>query len=689
MTSVEELEPLATSLAQAEEVKEKLALLKKIPLGFDFELPEEDQLIVKAVRAIGQGDMLFQGISQPEELEPILTNLRPVELFYQSIGGIVGYHLAFLKLLQKQGDTGVSGNILSPPSIDISQDTKEVRQAILWGIDSLPQLAEIYPVGGAGDRLSLTDEATDQPLPAAQLQFCGYTLLEQLIRDLEGREYLLEKLRGKHVVTPVVMMVSEEKDNARYIREICKSNDWFGRGEDSFFFFVQPLVPMITEKGMWAVSGDGELLMKPGGHGVIWKAAMDAGAFDWLESQGRRKVLVRQINNPIAGLDSGLLAFSGIGMHGDKRFGFASCRRLLNTAEGVNVLMESKNDEDFTYALTNIEYTEFSQKGIEDVPVTPNSPYSAFPSNTNILFADLDAVKESIAHDPIPGRIINMKNTISCRDAKGSEERVKAGRLEAMMQNVADTMTETFPERFSLGGASQLGTFLTHNRRIKTISTTKRQYHPGQSLVETPEGAYYDLLKNMRELFVDHCGFELPEMCPEKAFVEKGPSFLINIHPALGPLFSVIGQKIRGGSLSEGAELSLEVAEVDVEGLKLEGSLKIEANDLFGGRCLLRNVTVKNQGIDREAENHFAQGKITHKELLHVILHGNAEFIAEEIEFEGSYCIEVPDGQRVTVEIEDGELKFRTENIEKPTWRWDYSVDENFAIILQKNILQS
>lgn len=687
MNSIEELGRLATSFAQAEETQEKLTLLQDIPLEIDFELPEEDQFLVKAIHAIGQGEILFQGVSKSEELEAILAKLRPVEAFYRSIGGIVGYHLAFLKLLQKQVKNGVLGSILSPPSVDITQDSRQVRQAILWGIDSLPKLAEIYPVGGAGDRLDLVDEETGESLPAAQLQFCGHTLLEHLIRDLQGREYLHEKLRGERVVTPVVMMVSEEKENARYIRQICEDNDWFGRGEDSFFFFVQPLVPMITEKGMWAVSRDGELLMKPGGHGVMWKAAIDAGAFDWLTTQGRHKALVRQINNPIAGLDSGLLAFSGIGMHGDKSFGFASCRRLLNTAEGVNVLIEREKESGFEYALTNIEYTEFSEKGIEDVPETPESPYSAFPSNTNILFADLDVVKESIAQDPIPGRIINMKNTVSCRDAEGNEQKVKGGRLEAMMQNIADTMTETFAERLNSEDANCLGVFLTHNRRLKTISTTKKKYRPGQPLVETPEGAHYDLLKNMRELFVDHCRFEIPEMCSEKAYVEKGPSFLINIHPSLGPLYTVIGQKIRSGSLAEGAELTLEVGEVDIEGLQLEGSLKIEASDLFGGRCLLRNVTVKNQGIDREAENNFAQHNITHQELLHVILHGNAELVAEDILFEGPYRIEVPDGHRLTVENKEGELKFRTESIDTPSWRWEYSVDENLAIKLEKTIL--
>lgn len=49
----------------------------------------------------------------------------------------------------------------------------------------LPDLGEIYPLGGAGDRLNLVDSDTGEFLPAAMLPYCGRTLLEGLIRDLQ------------------------------------------------------------------------------------------------------------------------------------------------------------------------------------------------------------------------------------------------------------------------------------------------------------------------------------------------------------------------------------------------------------------------------------------------------------------------------------------------------------------------
>lgn len=41
-------------------------------------------------------------------------------------------------------------------------------------------------------------------------------------------------------------------------------------------------------------------------------------------------------------------------------------------------------------------------------------------------------------------------------------------------------------------------------------------------------------------------------------YLERGPGFLFLFHPALGPLWDIIAQKIRGGALAPGAELVLE-----------------------------------------------------------------------------------------------------------------------------------
>lgn len=45
--------------------------------------------------------------------------------------------------------------------------------------------------------------------------------------------------------------------------------------------------------------------------------------------------MVRQISNPLAGTDTTLLALAGAGMQQGRKFGFASCPRVVGAAEGV------------------------------------------------------------------------------------------------------------------------------------------------------------------------------------------------------------------------------------------------------------------------------------------------------------------------------------------------------------------
>lgn len=55
----------------------------------------------------------------------------------------------------------------------------------------MPDLGEIYPLGGSADRLGLVDPVTGESLPAAMLLYCGRTLLEGLIRDLQVLDLFL------------------------------------------------------------------------------------------------------------------------------------------------------------------------------------------------------------------------------------------------------------------------------------------------------------------------------------------------------------------------------------------------------------------------------------------------------------------------------------------------------------------
>ncbi len=699
---------LANKLAECPDIKKKIELLSSFPpvLSFLEKNPlmkefiiaasPEEELILKAILAAGQGDRLLTPFSKKKVL-PFLYQLIPVEKFYSPIGGIVGYQARTNDILQQIKKEKQRPLFVCHPfkGIDIREENREIRRAIINGIKALPFLAEIYPLGGAADRLKLHDEKSGFPLPAACLPFLGKTLLQGLIEDLQAREYLYYKLFGEQLTTPIAMMTSEEKDNHTHIVTMGEKCGWFGRPIDSFRLFLQPRVPVINRKGEWCLRGPLEILMKPGGHGVMWQLAREEGIFDWFFLQGREKVIVRQVNNPVANTDYGIIAFTGIGYAEKKWFGFASCPRQVKASEGVNVLIETATEQGFNYQLTSVEYCDFKKFGILDEPENGKSSYSKFPSNTNILFADLKAVLKALDRCAFPGTLVNLKN-FTYHLKNGQKKQEKVARLESTMQNIADFFEEHSEKCLETHEQAELKTYLTYNHRRKTISATKREFICGSSLLETPEGCFLDLLENNRDLLVLYSCFTVPAVTTPLDFIEKGPSFIFLYHPSLGPLYSIIAQKIRMGKLHYHSELQLHLSELCIENLDLHGSLLIFAESVMGhldkdqhliysercGRAILKNVVVRNSGIDYGKKNFYWRNEIHRKEMCQILLHGNSEFYAENITLQGNLFIEVPDGHRCRAVEINQKIEFIFEPIAAPSWWWNYVIDEEDRIVL-------
>lgn len=686
---------LSSELKKESTIKGKLLLLEQHlqpeslaewPWIEEFwpEFSNEERLALLSFMATGQGlPIPIEG----EMLHDFLEQLIPIERFYAPIGGILGYHQTVCFLLERH-PLKENMHFHVPPAIDLSYQNKEIEMAVIWGIKHLDKMAELYPIGGAADRLGLKEEKSGNFLPAALLEFYGKTLLEYLLADLQAREYLYYKLFGKQLTTPIGVMTSPEKENHDRIVQICENHRWFGRPRESFRFFIQPLVPTLNTKGNWIWQGPLQLLLKPGGHGVIWQLAEQEGIFDWLASQDRPKALIRQINNIIAGVDDGLLGFIGIGCKKDARIGFASCSRFVHANEGINVLVEKLQEEETSYCLTNIEYCDFDRYNLKDERANQWNPYSKYPANTNLLFVDLQAIREAVSKIPFPGMLVNAKN-IKFLKADGQIQEEQALRLESTMQNIADCFTENRPSE---------RTYLTYNLRHKTISPIKRVLTEGAALSETPEGHLYDSLYNARELLVKFCKFAVPELPSEVEFQSRGPSFLFVYHPALGPLYSLIGQKVQKGSLTLGSELHLEIADLQMENVHIEGSLRIRTNCIMGsfdqngllqygrktGKCRLKNVHVFNKGFDSLKCSVWKEPK-TQVQCCEIFLGEGAEFEAENIELKGHIKIHVPDGMKIRAVKKKDKVEWIQQSIESASWEWAYSIKkEKILAKLQK-----
>lgn len=625
-----------------------MSLIHQNALRVNRPLNEREEYLIKQLVSIGQAHILTEALLHSEAaFKALIEVLGEIEAFYEEIGGIAGYQTLVLDLLRKKKKRASKQNRFHRPiGPDLSQESGDIRKAVMGGLELLEVMAEIYPVGGAGDRLGLVDPISGESLPTACLPFQGRTLLEGLVRDLQARESLYYKLYGKQVVVPIILMTSHEKRNQERIFEIFSSNKWFGRPPDTIRFCVQPLVPMVTELGQWVMASETELYLKPGGHGVLWKLLKKEGIFQWLLDNGKEKALIRQINNPIAGVDHGLLAFSGWGYLHQKEFGFAACERKADAAEGILVLEETEEERGFSYRHRNIEYTEFEKYGLKDS--------TFYPANTNLLFVDLKAILKRLDICPFPGALLNMKHDFG--------PALRIGRLESTMQNLSDEVRDHFSSPLKKG--ESMRSYVTYNARLKTISTTKKSRQEGQSLQETPEGCFGDLMRNARQLLIK-CGIQLP--------LEES-DVIFRYHPALGPLYAVIAQKIRGGHIEGSSEIEFEISELDVEAIAVKGSLLVKADSPLG-RCTLRQVCIENKGLDFEAAGQLWNDTLPRSEALKVILEGNGEFIAENVFFQGDQTFHVPSGHRLVVSEEAGDLQTRLERLSAPTWHWIYQRD--------------
>lgn len=684
-------------------VKEAI-LSNKFPFIFTRQYSLSEELVIKSIIAIEQAEIIFNVMNVQNDIEErlkrLLELLIEVELFYEQLGGIIGYHLTFLALMQEQKTPEPAQNLSYTPPLGkwIDQSNILFQNYIKAAIAQLDRTVIFLPIGGAGDRLNLIDEVSKQPLPAAMLPFLGRTLLEGLIRDLQSYEYLFYKIFDRRIEIPIALMTSQEKNNHDHIQKIITSHDWFGRSKESFHFFIQPLVPMITEEGNWSLSACLTLSLKPGGHGVMWKLAQDRGLLDLFQSKGYHQAFVRQINNPLAGTDAALLALIGMGSENRKSFGFLSCERLLNSSEGTNALIEKKDEHSYSYCISNIEYTDFDRKGIGEVPSSENSAYSKYPSNTNILYVNINAIQNALQHCAIPGALINMKSIVPFIDTEGNKKEMKGGRIESTMQNIADYLIDTFSDPLSEEQIDQLQTFILFSERIKTISTTKKSFKVGDSPLSTPEQAFYDLLYNNINLFRELCFFDTPELSDFETYLSQGPNCLVLFHPALGPLYAIIAQKIQRGYLATNSELQLEIIEVDIQDLHLEGSLSIESSDPLDmqssatlphtqlAKCTMKNVRIHNKGINRTLTKTYWKNQITHHESVKIVLNQGSEFYAENLILEGSHYFEVPAHHLLTLTTNSKEKKIEAQliKITKASWHWNYQFDDQGLIRLYK-----
>lgn len=684
---LDSLEKKSLALSEIPSVKAAIAANNTVQEFLETASPKE-AYVLKLAAALNQYDTLFAGLDTVQDktaaIKQLCSNLTTVEDFYKPMGGLLGYQKTVLTLLMAKEPETVKDRFYPPPTNDVRQKTAETWKYCYTGVRAAPKASQIFVLGGAGDRLKLMDEKTGEPLPAACLLFCGRSLFEGLMRDVEAQEYWHYRTFGNQVSMPILIMTSTEKNNDQHIQKLLETANWFGHNPASIHRIIQPLVPVIDTTGQWIVIAPAELALKPGGHGIIWKLAQDSGAFQWLRSLHVENSVVRQINNPLAGLDGNIPTFAGFGMSQNKSFGFASPPSKPGLAEGMNVLDVTHHNASANGCITNIEYTQFStlKNLLPDL-----FKEGVCPANINLLYANLAAIEKVLPSNPIPGTIVNPKTTIDVV-LNGQLIKKTGARLESSMQNIADSLTSPIdPAKLPLIPSSELQTFICLFDRAKIMSVAKKAFQEGQPAAETPEGCLYDWHTASRKLLATHCRFSLPLEQSMEEFLQRGPNFVYTQNPALGPLWEVIGQKISKGSIAENSELELEIAEIACSNLTLDGSLRIMAERVTGkpspagriftdevGRARLTNLSVHNKGLGANKPAAVLKGTIDRLESCEIILQGFSEIVANNITISGPFKLIVPDGHRATLtQAPGGKVNVALESIKKPSWQYTVS----------------
>jgi len=161
----------------------------------------------------------------------------------------------------------------------------------------------------------------------------------------------------------------------------------------------------------------------------------------------------------------------------------------------------------------------------------------------------------------------------------------------------------------------------------------------------------------------------------------------------------VIGQKIRKGILHEGAEVQLEIADIDIEDLDVRGSLIITTSNVMGhfnqdqeliysnrtGKCQLHHVKIQNKGLIKQVHPKFWKNHWKREESVVIELGENAEFIAKNVVFQSSHHFKVPSNYRFEIyENDQGELECKKTPIHEARELWRYEIDPSYAIKLEK-----
>lgn len=98
---------------------------------------------------------------------------------------------------------------------------------------------------------------------------------------------------------PVPLFIMTSRENDHDTRSFFAGHSFFGLDEKNVFFFVQGMLPSVTEEGGFLISKDGGLFMNPDGHGGTLTALRKNGCLEIMKDKGIEEIFFFQVDNPL------------------------------------------------------------------------------------------------------------------------------------------------------------------------------------------------------------------------------------------------------------------------------------------------------------------------------------------------------------------------------------------------------
>jgi len=179
--------------------------------------------------------------------------------------------------------------------------TDEARRYREQGEDLLcaNKLAVVIVAGGQGSRLGI--EAPKGVVKVSPVK-------QKSLFQVHTEKIVALNQRYKANI-PLFIMTSRAND--RDIRDFFQQHNFFGLDQDDVYFFIQGMLPSLSEDGKFILAKSGGLFMNPDGHGGTFNALQKNGCLDIMKKRGVEEIFYLQVDNPLVALCDPLF----IGLH--------------------------------------------------------------------------------------------------------------------------------------------------------------------------------------------------------------------------------------------------------------------------------------------------------------------------------------------------------------------------------------